>query len=188
MDTRRIFIALDISDAARAACSSHVRLLRQKFPDVRVGWERTEKLHITLKFLGNTNPDILRELQRGISQIASQHTRFELRLTRPGVFPTEARPRILWIGVDDPTGTIIAVQRQIEKLSGICGFVADGKTFHPHVTIGRLRERRASEVASVHLKTHIASVAFDVSEIVIYESKFRPTGPEYLAVSRAHLK
>jgi RNA 2',3'-cyclic 3'-phosphodiesterase len=188
MSDRRIFLALDISDAARAACSAHIDSLRQDVRDVRVGWEREEKLHVTLKFLGDTTSNALEELQKRISDAASQHRRFQLCLSRPGVFPSKSRPRILWIGVDDPSGSIDPLHKDIDGICRHLGFESEAKRFHPHITIGRVRELQgASEFAAVHLRTPIESVQFDVTEIVIYESKLQPTGSVYTAISRVRL-
>ena len=49
---KRIFAAIDISEEARRKVSAYIETLRRAFPRVRIGWEKTEKLHLTLKFLG----------------------------------------------------------------------------------------------------------------------------------------
>src|SRR5215216_5300842 len=125
MEGKRIFVAIDISDAARAACHAHIELLRKQFPAVRVGWERPEKLHITLKFLGNTEADILEDLKSGIVKSAFQIPPFKLNLSQTGVFPTTSRPRILWIGVSDPVGALIPIHSQIEAHCRDLGFQPD---------------------------------------------------------------
>ena len=68
---RRIFLAIDLPDTARAVCAAHIDRLRAEFPKVRVGWERPEKLHVTLKFLGDTAENILQDLESGVRKIAS---------------------------------------------------------------------------------------------------------------------
>ena len=189
MDGKRIFVAFDISEAVRIACDRHIRYLREMFPKVRVGWERSEKLHITLKFLGDTDPIILNELQSRVAKIGSQYVSFRLRLSAAGIFPTTTRPRILWIGVDDPSNTVIGIQSQIEDICADLRFKKENKPFRPHITIGRAREfQAAAELANEHLQTKIEPVEFDVSEIVIYESKLLPTGSAYSVVERAKLR
>src|SRR4030095_1102753 len=133
MDSRRIFLAIDISDAARAACAAHVGLLRKEFAKVRVGWERTQKMHITLKFLGNTETDVLEILQSRITEVASQQPAFPLRLAGPGVFPSRSRPRILWIGITDPSDATASLYAQVEEVCRELGFEREKKAFHPHI-------------------------------------------------------
>lgn len=188
MRDRRIFLALDISDAARAACTAHVDSLRRNFPDARIGWERPEKLHMTLKFLGSISADMLGKLEERVSDIAADQRPFELRLSRPGVFPSSSRPRILWIGTEDPLGAVAPLYGEIEKECQQLGFEPEAKQFRPHITIGRIREpNRVKDLAQAHLKTEIEPVGFEVADVVIYESKLQPTGSIYSVVSRARL-
>lgn len=188
MDNKRIFIGLDLSDAARAACDSHVELLRKKFPDVRVGWELPEKLHVTLKFLGNTDEPTLAELEKEVAEIVSKHEPFQLRLLRTGVFPRASRPRVLWIGTEDRPAVIQPLFTEIEAACGRFEFPADEKAFRPHITIGRIRDPYAAgELAEAHLGKRIEPVEFEVRDVVIYESKLQPTGSVYSAVSRHNL-
>jgi RNA 2',3'-cyclic 3'-phosphodiesterase len=184
MPGKRIFIAIDISESARAACSDHTELLRRDFPQVRVGWERTEKLHLTLKFLGSTSELLLKDLQTALSDIACRLSSFKLRLSRPGVFPSRSRPRILWIGLKDATGSLASIHREIDESCSQLGFEKEAKRFHPHITTARIRDPQSSvELADHHLQTGIPDIEFEVSEIVIYESKLGSTGSVYSRIS-----
>jgi 2'-5' RNA ligase len=188
MDNKRIFIGLDLSDAAKAACESHVELLRKMFPDVRVGWELREKLHVTLKFLGNTDSPILSDLEAAVAGIASNHEPFTLRLSRTGVFPRASRPRVLWIGTEDRPAVIQPLYAELEAACESFEYPREEKAFRPHITIGRVRDPyAASGVADAHLERKIEPVEFEVCEIVIYESKLQPTGSVYSTVSRHKL-
>ena len=188
MQDRRIFLALDISDASRAACNAHNASLRRSFPDARVGWERPEKLHITLKFLGSTGVDTLEKLQGGMAAIVTRQRPFQLRLSRPGVFPSSSRPRILWIGLEDQSGAVAPLHEEIEGACVSLGFKREDKQFRPHITIGRIRDPRgAVELARSHLETEIEPVGFEVADVVIYESKLHSTGSVYSVVARAQL-
>ena len=188
MDNKRIFIGLDLSDAARTICCSQIALLRENFPDLRVGWERPEKLHITLKFLGNTDPHILAQLVARVAEIAGKYQAFSLRLLRTGVFPRPSRPRVLWIGTEDRPSIIQPLYAELEAECERLEYPKDQKAFRPHITIGRVRDPyEAAALAEGHLETKIEPVEFEVSEIVIYESKLQPTGSVYSVVSRFEL-
>ncbi|HEX6126498.1 MAG TPA: RNA 2',3'-cyclic phosphodiesterase [Pyrinomonadaceae bacterium] len=189
MSSKRVFIALDISSEARDVCSSHIATLRQGFRDVRVAWERPEKLHITLKFLGNTDPRTLGELGSSLRAIAGRHDAFRLRMSHSGAFPSKHRPRVLWIGVEDISAATSALHGEIEDRCRQLGFEEEGRRFRPHVTIGRVRDaEKARELCEQHLRTRIEPVEFDVSEIVIYESRLQSTGSVYSPISKVSLK
>jgi RNA 2',3'-cyclic 3'-phosphodiesterase len=184
MAGRRIFIAIDISDAARAVCAAHIERLRRQFPKVRVGWDRPEKLHITLKFLGDTDVDLVEQVVRGASEVAIDMRPFQLSLSRPGVFPGASRPRILWIGVDDRTDAISQLNRRVEDVCEQLGFEKEKKRFHPHITIGHMREPY-SALAKAHMVSPIEPIDFAVDGLVVYESRLLKTGSAYSVVARA---
>jgi 2'-5' RNA ligase len=184
MDGKRIFLAIDISDAARTVCSSHIDSLRNEFPQVRVGWERSEKLHVTLKFLGPTPPDRLGELSHRVADVASNYNPFMLRLGVPGSFPSRGKPRVLWIGTNGAADDLIRLQSDVEKACESLGYDREEKPFHPHITIGRVRDHRDAYVlAEAHRKALIEPVEFEISHVVIYESKLLSSGSVYSRVA-----
>jgi 2'-5' RNA ligase len=188
MTSKRTFIAIDISEPARAACNDHVDALRRAFANVRVGWERPEKIHMTLKFLGATDDSVLERLTDGVPDIAAKYDRFNLRLTGPGVFPSKTKPRILWIGVEDHAGALAKIQPDVERFCSRLGFEKDDRPYRPHLTVGRVREpQNAARLADAHLDAQIEPVEFEVADIVIYESKLQPTGSVYSVIARPPL-
>jgi 2'-5' RNA ligase len=189
MNERRIFLAITIPDPVRNVCDRHIDYLRTAFPNVRVGWEMTEKLHVTMKFLGNTGEDTLNALETGVAEIVAKHDAFRLRLSRTGLFPRESRPRVLWIGLEDRLQAVTPLYSELESLCEGLGYPKETKAFRPHVTIGRVRDPdTASALAACHLKTKIEPVEFEVPEIVIYESKLQTTGSVYSIISTAKLR
>jgi RNA 2',3'-cyclic 3'-phosphodiesterase len=104
---RRIFVAIDISDEAREKVAARIAALRERFPKLRVGWERPEKLHLTLKFLGDTDDERLRSLIDSVAKTAKQIAPFHVSLTGSGAFPSERKARVLWIGVYDLENAVI---------------------------------------------------------------------------------
>ncbi|HUR97667.1 MAG TPA: RNA 2',3'-cyclic phosphodiesterase [Pyrinomonadaceae bacterium] len=180
MNERRIFLAFDIPDAVRTICDGHIQNLRNRFPDVRIGWEKAEKQHITLKFLGNTGSRLLEDLNARVSEIGIRHSPFVLRLSRTGVFPRATRPRVLWVGLEDRPSGVQPMYAELESVCQELGWAKETRTFRPHITVGRVRDPdEAAALADVHLRSKIEPVEFEVSEIVIYESKLQPTGSVY---------
>src|SRR5688500_3253912 len=188
MQHKRIFIAIDISTEARRVCSNHIEGLRNEFREVRVGWERREKLHITLKFLGNVDDRLIPDVQTHILNVAAHHGPFQLKMTLPGVFPSSSKPRILWLGLDDRSNASSSLYKELETVCSRLGFKSEARAFKPHITIGRIREsEKAADLAKEHLAREIEPVGFEVAEIVLYQSVLQPTGSVYSVVSRAKL-
>ncbi len=184
MTTRRIFIAIDLSEAARAECVRQIDELRHAFPKARVGFERPEKLHITLKFLGDTEDQTLIDLQSAIRDIAARLQPMTLRLADPGVFPSRHRDRIMWIGMSDPAEAVGSLQRDVETACLDLGFQRENRDFAPHVTIGRIRQPETTQaIVDHHLAARIDPVELEVSALSIYESHLRRTGSVYSRIS-----
>jgi len=184
-EMKRIFIAVDISDEARRLAAAHIDELRSGVKSLRVGWERPEKLHLTLKFLGDATNGQLERLNNAVEQAASQAGPFHLRTGKTGVFPSIGKARVLWLRLEDAGGELQRLYRILKTECEKAGFARETRDFKPHLTIARLREPgKSADLAAAHLRAQIEPVEFEVPEIVIYESRLAPTGSIYTPVFR----
>lgn len=182
---KRIFAAIDISFEARRKVSEYIETLRGEFRNVRVGWDKAEKLHLTLKFLGDTTEKQLAELEKAVEKIALETAGFNLEIADTGIFPNARNPRVLWIDVKDKARNLSKINDLLETECEKIGFEKEKRKYVPHLTIGRVREPHAArDLARKHLENKFEPVGFAVSEIVIYESKLLPTGSVYSVVSK----
>jgi 2'-5' RNA ligase len=186
---KRIFVAVEISEAARRRVADYIENLRKEFPKIRVGWEKPEKLHLTLKFLGDCGEKQLSELEKIVEEISAEISNFKIQISETGVFPNARNPRVLWIDVKDEAGNLARINERLETECEKIGFEKERRNYVPHLTIGRVREpNRARELAQKHLENKFEPVEFTVSKIVIYESRLQPTGSVYSVVSSYKLK
>jgi 2'-5' RNA ligase len=186
---KRIFTAIDISDEARATVADYIENLRGAFPQIRVGWEKAEKLHLTLKFLGDIDEIRLENLIEAVGNTASQISSFRLQISDTGVFPSVRKARILWLGLKDETGELQNLNKSLEADCEQIGFAKEKRNFKPHLTIARLREpHKSKELVERHLENEFKSVEFQVSEITIYESRLQKTGSIYKAIKNVKFK
>lgn len=186
---KRLFVAVDISKEAIQKVSTYVEKLRNESSIVRVGWEKPEKLHLTLKFLGDADANQLKSLQETVARIAAQIPPFSLKITETGVFPSARKARILWIDVKDEKKNLTRINEMLEKECAKIGFAEENRIFKPHLTIARLREpEKSKQLIERHLQTEFEPVEMEVAEILIYESRLRPTGSIYEKVTTVQLK
>jgi 2'-5' RNA ligase len=186
---KRIFVAVDISEQAREIVTSYMENLRRQFPDVRVGWDKPEKLHLTLRFLGDTSNEQLAELKTIVARAAGEISNFKIEIARTGVFPNPRSARVLWIDVIDGQGNLSKLNRMLEDGCERLGFSREKRKFVPHLTIGRIREPgKAGDLAARHLATMFGPVEMKVSEAVIYRSVLHPSGSVYQKVESFELK
>jgi 2'-5' RNA ligase len=181
---KRLFIAIDISEQARSLVASRIDQLKRRFTNVRVSWTKPENLHLTVKFLGDVEESRITELVKMVAGAASALSPIQAELNGPGVFPSERKPKVLWLGITDPQGSIRMAAAVIEKACEKIGFAPELRPFRPHLTIGRIRApRAANELARAHIQMSFEKIAFEVPELVLYQSELRPTGSVYTRVA-----
>ena len=110
----RVFIAIELPSVVRKSLSDHINRLRKALPDVHASWSREENLHLTLKFLGNTPVTKIEALSQVPYNAAVRFSPFDLIVGRCGAFPPRGQPRVLWIGIDDPSGKLAELHRSLE--------------------------------------------------------------------------
>ena len=101
-----------------------------------------EKIHLTLKFLGDVAEDDLGRVTQALEPIRERHEPFEVSTSGFGAFPSEGRARILWAGVGEGSGPLRALASDVEDLLEPAGFEREGRPYMPHLTLGRARGRQ----------------------------------------------
>lgn len=180
---KRLFIAADISDEAREIASDFIRDLKNPsrlesgyLPTHGVSWVKPENLHVTIKFLGDTDEQAERKLTKILADKTSQFPNFKLRLDGPEVLGN----RVMSIKVASDTSTVFDLEKRIDAGCESLGFKREGRRFHPHLTLARIREpRNAHALLGEFCDRPIEPVEFDVRELVLYESKLTPSGSVY---------
>jgi len=181
--TLRAFVAVALDDPARVALAEIIASLRRGPGGGDVRWVRPENLHVTLCFLGNAAPARLAELATGLRAAAAGLHPFALRLGAVALFPSPRRPRVVSCEVG-PVAPLAQLARTVHAAASRCGFALEERAFRPHLTLGRVRQRkRISVTASVTPPPH----AVPVDEIVLYRSRLGPTGAQYTPLERIAL-
>lgn len=187
--TQRVFCAIELPLEIRERLIEHIKLLRESVPEVRASWERLEKLHLTLKFLGEIARDRIGMLSDAAGRAARRTRPFTLALADAGMFPPRGVPRILWIGINDLSGALGELQHHLEDEGESAGFAREARPFHPHVTIARVRSPQgAPKLSELHQKLGFESIKFPVQEIVVMKSDLGPGGSSYTELSRHKFK
>ena len=154
----RTFVALEIPRELKLQLRREQRRLQGILadpgaPDV-VRWTNTDNLHVTLRFLGETDDGQRRAIQSGLAALAAAREPLRLTFTRLGSFSSRQRPRVVWLGVGGDTTSLRRIQKEVERLARQAGFVPEERVFRPHVTMARSRRgapRAALRAASDRL-------------------------------------
>jgi RNA 2',3'-cyclic 3'-phosphodiesterase len=188
MDKIRTFVAVELAPEIRARALELVDLLRPIGGDAR--WVEPHNMHLTLKFLGDVRQDAVADVCRVVRKAAAEFAPFEIALGGAGAFPDVRHPRTLWIGVRRGQPELVRLQTAVERVLAKRGFRKEHREFHPHLTIGRLRESGpAMTELGQRILTHADFVAGSstVREVVVFASHLSPAGPTYEPLARAPL-
>jgi RNA 2',3'-cyclic 3'-phosphodiesterase len=142
--------------------------------DIR--WVSAEAIHLTVQFLGDVREEELPEIERGLSQRLSALEPFDIACRGLGVFPSQRRPRVLWVGLQGDG--LARLADSVETVLSPLGFPPEEREFRPHITLGRLRSARGFEGLARILKTSgersFGSTTID--HATLYKSQLRPDG------------
>ena len=175
----RLFFAVELSQEMQAGVRRIQQGLKEGAPGVR--WVRPEGIHLTLRFLGEVAPerieDIWSRAARGVEPIAP----FTIGVRGCGGFPTAKRPRVIWIGVEDPSGSLQAMQARVETGVVEVGFPRDERGYNPHLTLGRLNPGKGQGMVAQAIEANRAVDLgqMEVREVCLFRSQLKPTGAEY---------
>jgi RNA 2',3'-cyclic 3'-phosphodiesterase len=190
----RTFLAVELSEAVRNAIASFQNELKRRIQqdisrEVRLSWVPSESIHLTMKFLGDTDDGFVAPLRDAVSQAVSTHQSAALPVERLGVFPRLQGPRVVWVGPSEEwergeeARRLAAIQQSIEQGCAELGFVREAKAFHAHLTLARIKEgeRQVGNVLarSGVMDRPVTLGSVPVDSIALMKSDLRPSGSVY---------
>lgn len=187
----RCFISIELDEPVKKSITEAAALLKTEKVDVN--WVAEEKLHLTLKFLGDTDEGLLSRIKEELLRVSSVHTPFNIKVYGAGVLPDIRRPRVVFIGLDikiDLADSLKGLQRDIEETMASLGFKKDDRLFHPHLTIGRVKSPKGKEQLLKMIET-LKGRDFGiiyVKKISLMKSELKPRGAQYTYITEFDLK
>ncbi|MGH9391835.1 MAG: RNA 2',3'-cyclic phosphodiesterase [Vicinamibacteria bacterium] len=184
METIRTFIAVDLLEEIRRRMASVIERLRSRAEGVR--WIKPEAVHLTLKFLGDVSPEKIGKIGEALAPKLRRVEPFEARVARIGCFPSADRARIVWIGIDEPTGILTRLHEKVDAAMGGLGFPREERPFRAHLTVGRVRRDAGGlDLQSLVAREPAADLgALKIAEIILFRSDLRPDGALYTPLDR----
>lgn len=190
----RAFLALEPSPELQAQFAPIQQELQRVMElegkrDVRIAWVQPAKIHLTLKFLGDMDEQVIEPLRMALERTIGSQRALNLPLERVGVFPRLQSPRILWIGPSENwekgaeakriTEIHVAIEQTCEGLS----FLREAKPFSPHLTLARIKAgERHVGVALTQcgvLDRSLSMGSLAVGSVVLMKSELKQTGSVY---------
>lgn len=193
----RTFLAVEVSAALRARLANlqedvRAQLNRDLTNEVRIAWVPPPSIHLTIKFLGDTDEDLVAPMHRAIEQAVRPHLPLHIPLERMGVFPRAQQPRVLWVGPlerwaqSDDAPRLRALHQAVEAACHTFGFAPEGRPLSPHLTLARIKagERRVGQALTKSgvMDRPVLLDVLPVLAITMMQSELRPTGAVYTPV------
>lgn len=169
-----MFVAVPLPEPARAEIEELVAAVRAKAdPDVRdVRWVRLDGLHLTLRFIGPVDESAIAGLAAAVDAVAAKTTSFEVAVADAGAFPSTARPRTIWLGVDRGADQLAATAARVEDALAAAGVERSERPFRAHLTLARADGIRAGSDVARRLIDAAAGrrSTFAATELVLFET------------------
>lgn len=183
----RAFFALPLPEATRERLALVQDVLRRAAErrGLSLRWTRPEQQHVTLKFLGDVDPEAGGQLARRMAPDALRLPPIATEVSAPSTFGPPARARVLVLPVADQGGLILGLATALDRAAAELGVPPETRAFRPHLTLARFsRPGDASALLSEQVPLP-AEVVFD--RMVLYESELHPTGSRYRPVEELPL-
>ena len=183
----RAFVAISFPESVLLSCQLLVGYLKRL--ELNARFPRKEAIHLTLKFLGNIYEDQVFDIARGLEITVQELNSFALEVRGIGVFPSLAKPKVVWAGLRD-CDVLVEMQRQIEGILEDLGFAREKRPFHPHLTLARLRSEKNIGALARYIEEAGPGERLGtamVTQIHLFKSVLKSQGAEYHKLATAKL-
>jgi 2'-5' RNA ligase len=184
----RTFIAIEAIDEVHSSALKVIDRLRSATTNVK--WVEPDNLHWTLQFLGDLTDVEMAEVCLRTVRTAARHEGFTLEARGVGAFPSNQRPRTLWLGAGEGGERVVRLQADMEAALSSLGFRGENRKFVPHLTLGRVgRGADGGRVLAERLEklADFDGGAMGVDAVTVYASELGRDGPTYHVLARAPL-
>ncbi len=180
----RLFIALLIPDEIKKLIFD---LRDEAYPEARkLNWEQPDKIHITLKFIGETQNHLTGVIADSLDFI-NDFKSFECELTGFGFFYNRKTAKILWAGLKIENNVFELVEK-LNILLQEFSITAEKRKFIPHLTLKRLKGNEGAKFIQCFENFNVPPVKFIASKIALYKSELLLSGSVYTGIKYYNLK
>ena len=175
----RLFVGIPLAAPVVRELTAASARLRSDGDGLR--WSKPESWHITLQYLGNTEPGRYECVVARLGELRLSPVPLWLEglgcFDRAGVLFAEVRP----------APELLLLQRRVTQAMEACGFPLDARPYQPHITLARSKGKgRAQGLSELNTRACAAPDFTQVvaGEFLLYESVPSPSGSDYVIRAR----
>ena len=116
----RTFIALEQNEEQQQFLATIIRQGQQLLPELR--WVDPTGIHLTLAFLGTLADAQLELASEATVHAAASSQSFSYHLSGLGTFGPPRQPRVLWMGISEPSGALHTIHQDADTGPGAARF------------------------------------------------------------------
>jgi len=176
----RLFIALPLPASVENSLAVIIDKLRNY--GGKVNWVKHQNIHITIRFLGETDQELIPDIKKIMDHVSSKYNSYNLGIDRLGGFPNLNKPRVIWAGLkdDDQINIMARMVKEVEYDIRELGFAPEEKRFRPHLTLGRIKVPKGLEDLLETLRSYqLEPFPCKLTKLRLYKSTLTPQGPIY---------
>jgi len=182
----RLFIALPLPGRVEDYLGEIIFDLKQHRGKVK--WVAHTNIHLTAKFLGDTDESLVESIREAITAVANGFQPINCTIDKIGGFPNLRRPRVIWAGLTGEIDRLAEISSAMEEKAATLGFAKENKKFKPHLTLGRVKDDRSLGQLVPFIESYEVTpieVLFD--RLVLFKSTLTPAGPIYERLHEASI-
>ena len=181
----RLFISANLTPALVDSLGDLQTELKRRLANQPLSWARLEGIHLTLKFLGDTDPTRVETIVASLQVAVSSHAPFTLTVAGLGCFPNLRQPNVLWVGVEDPDKALQRLAASVDKATTRLGWEQEKRPFTGHLTLARIKRDTHNDARRV-IGAQISQLlladplgVLPVNSLHLMRSELRPGGSIY---------
>lgn len=184
----RLFVAVEIPPEVQEKLAE----VRGASRDSAWRWVAAGNVHLTLKFLGETEEGLVTRIKEALAEVCGPFAPHDLGLTGLGTLPPSRPPaegdrrpprppRVLYAGLDRGTVELRRFSLGVEGALAALGFQKERRLFTPHATLARVRkDQRPRDAAELLGRFEGKSFgAWRCGGAVLFQSELGPGGSRY---------
>lgn len=170
----RAFLAFEISSSVKEYLQIIAAAMATRISGVK--WVKKDGQHITLKFFGEIEEVMAKQIQERLSDFEGRYEPFGATIQAIDAFPSKRRVRVIVVTLEKGVDIAKTIFHDIEEALSTLGIEKEKRDFTPHITLGRKKEQTPLLERDIPI---LNELSFIVDRVVLFKSTLTPQGAIY---------
>ena len=156
--------------------------------DTRCSWVTPDRMHLTLKFLGDVPSGRIPEIASALEEALEGRSLVSLSLGEIGKFGGRI-PRVIWAGVEGDIDNLAEIASSVDEAMAGLGFEREKRRYSPHLTLARVRKTRGIDrLLAAMEEISLPPEEFEIGKVILMKSELTPHGSVYTPLAEFELQ